>query len=52
MEERRESLQETRRDRIVALQTLVFPIYVEPLSQDDAGEDGTSRQVTTFKREN
>ena len=40
VEKKRERLQETRRESVVALQNFVFPITVEPLSQDDAGEEG------------
>lgn len=40
VEERREKLQVTRRELVSALQASVFPVEVEPLSVDDAGEEG------------
>ncbi|CAI8012700.1 hypothetical protein GBAR_LOCUS8132 [Geodia barretti] len=41
-EEKKQRLQDARRESVVTLQSSVFPIQVEPLSQDDAGEDGVS----------
>ncbi|CAI8012704.1 Beclin 1-associated autophagy-related key regulator, partial [Geodia barretti] len=38
-EEKKQRLQDARRESVVTLQSSVFPIQVEPLSQDDAGED-------------
>lgn len=40
VEERQERLQVTRQQLISALQSSVFPVEVEPLSVDDAGEEG------------
>ena len=38
--ERRERLQRARSQLVAAVQTSVFPMEVEPLSVDDAGEEG------------
>ena len=40
VEGKREMLQGARRELVMAVQTSVFPIQVEPLSTDDAGDDG------------
>ena len=43
--ERQERLQVARQHMISALQSSVFPVEVEPLSVDDAGEEGEISHV-------
>ena len=40
LERRREELQGARRELVVGVQTTVFPVQIDPLSEDDAGEQG------------
>lgn len=40
VEERLERLQVTRQQLVSGLKSSVFPVEVEPLSVDDAGEEG------------
>ena len=42
VERKREVLQRVRRELVMAVHTCVFPVQVEALSVDDAGEDGQS----------
>ena len=42
VEGRRERLQRVRRELVLAVQSSVFPVQVDPLSEDDAGGDGQS----------
>ena len=44
---KRRELQAARRQLVSALQTSVFPVEVQPLSLDDAGEEGEGSRVVS-----
>ena len=47
VEEKRGRLQRARNQLVTTVQTSVFPVEVEPLSVDDAGEEGEETHTHT-----